>query len=165
MHLIEWRSFSFLFSSTTLLKRKISILLLIFLLLAGGGYFAVAAFKIEIKARLAQVLLQHAWHKTIKTGEDQRPWKSFDGVPILRLTIPSHEVDQIVLPVPRDRLSLSDRPFIGKASFPVQEEQQYSPATAIAMGLISINCKKGMRSGCRTVPESGILTPLRTLQS
>jgi sortase A len=79
------------------LKRKISILLLIFLLLAGGGYFAVAAFKIEIKARLAQVLLQHAWHKTIKTGEDQRPWKSFDGVPILRLTIPSHEVDQIVL--------------------------------------------------------------------
>ena len=97
MHLIEWRSFSFLFPSATLLKRKISILLLIFLLLAGGGYFAVAAFKIEIKARLAQVLLQHAWHKTIKTGEDQRPWKSFDGVPILRLTIPSHEVDQIVL--------------------------------------------------------------------
>ena len=97
MYLIEWRSFSFLFPSATLLKRKISILLLIFLLLAGGGYFAVAAFKIEIKARLAQVLLQHAWHKAIKTGEDQRPWKSFDGTPILRLTIPRHEVDQIVL--------------------------------------------------------------------
>ena len=97
MYLIEWRSFSFLFPSAALLRRKVSILLLIFLLLAGGGYFAVAAFKIEIKARLAQVLLQHAWHKTIKTGEDQRPWNSFDGTPILRLTIPRHEVDQIVL--------------------------------------------------------------------
>ena len=41
--------------------------------------------------------MQHAWHKTIKTGEDQRPWKSFDGTPILRLTIPRYEVDQIVL--------------------------------------------------------------------
>ncbi len=97
MHLIKWRRFSFLFPSTDLLKRKISILLLIFLLLAGGGYFAVAAFKMEVKARLGQVLLRHAWHKTIKTGEDQRPWKSFDGVPILRLTIPRHKVDQIVL--------------------------------------------------------------------
>ena len=41
--------------------------------------------------------MKHAWHKTIKTGKDQRPWKSFDGYPVLRLTIPSHQVDQIVL--------------------------------------------------------------------
>ena len=86
MYFIEWRSFSFLFPSTTLLKRKISILLLIVLLFVGGGYFAVAAFKIEIKAKLAQILLQHAWHKTIKTGESQIPWKSFDGTPIVTAT-------------------------------------------------------------------------------
>ena len=63
----------------------------------GGGYFGVQVFKIELKARVAQVLLQYAWHKTIKTGKDQRPWKSFDGIPILRLMIPNYEVDQIVL--------------------------------------------------------------------
>ncbi|SVD57104.1 uncharacterized protein METZ01_LOCUS409958, partial [marine metagenome] len=47
----------------------------------GGGYFGFQVFKIELKARVAQVLLQYAWHKTIKTGDDQRPWKSFDGTP------------------------------------------------------------------------------------
>ena len=63
----------------------------------GGGYSGYQFFKIELKARVAQVLLQYAWHKTIKTGEDQRPWRSFDGMPILRLSIPRHKVDQIVL--------------------------------------------------------------------
>ena len=63
----------------------------------GGGYFGYHFFKIELKAKVAQVLLQYAWHKTIKTGEDQRPWKNFDGTPIFRLSIPRHEVDQIVL--------------------------------------------------------------------
>jgi len=78
------------------LKRSL-ILLLASVLLLGGGYFGFQLFKIELKARVAQTLLQYAWHKTIKTGEDQRPWKSFDGVPVLRLTIPRHAVDQIVL--------------------------------------------------------------------
>ena len=77
--------------------KRFSILLLSLVLLLGGGYYGFQFFKIELKARAAQVLLQYAWHKTIKTGEKQRPWKSFDGTPILRLTIPQHEVDQIVL--------------------------------------------------------------------
>ena len=77
--------------------KRFIILLLALVSLLGGGYFAVQVFKIELKARVAQVLLQYAWHKTIKTGEDQRPWKSFDGIPILRLMIPNYEVDQIVL--------------------------------------------------------------------
>ena len=63
----------------------------------GGGYFGFQVFKIEIKGRVAQVLLKHAWNKTIKTGEYQQPWESFDGSTILRLTIPNYEVDQIVL--------------------------------------------------------------------
>ena len=78
------------------MKRSL-ILLLASVLLLGGVYFFFQFFKIELKARVAQTLLQYAWHKTIKTGEDQRPWKSFDGVPVLRLMIPRHEVDQIVL--------------------------------------------------------------------
>jgi len=78
------------------LKRSL-ILLLASVLLLGGVFFCFQFFKIELKARVAQTLLQYAWHKTIKTGENQRPWKSFDGVPVLRLMIPRHDIDQIVL--------------------------------------------------------------------
>ena len=78
------------------MKRSL-ILLLASVLLLGGVFFCFQFFKIELKARVAQTLLQYAWHKTIKTGENQRPWKSFDGVPVLRLMIPRHDIDQIVL--------------------------------------------------------------------
>ena len=77
--------------------KRFPILLLALILLLGGGYFGFKVFEIELKARAYQPLLQYAWQKTIKTGEDQRPWRSFDGVPVLRLMIPRHEVDQIVL--------------------------------------------------------------------
>ena len=79
------------------MKRKTGILLIVFVLLAGGGCLAFEGLKIEVKARVAQLLLQYAWYKTIMTGEDQLPWRSFDGFPVLRLTIPRYEVDQIVL--------------------------------------------------------------------
>ena len=78
------------------MKRCITLLLALFLLL-GGVYFCFQFFKIELKAKVAQTLLQYSWLKTIKTGENQRPWNSFDGMPVLRLVIPRHEVDQIVL--------------------------------------------------------------------
>ena len=73
------------------------ILFLALILLLGSCYFGYNYFKIEIKSRVAQVLMQYAWHKSIKTGLDQKPWKSFDGVPIFRLRIKEHNVDQIVL--------------------------------------------------------------------
>ena len=79
------------------MKRKASILSLIFLLVIGGGYFAYEGLKIELKARVAQVLLQHAWNKTLQTGKYYQPWPSFDGKPILLLEIPSHNISQIVL--------------------------------------------------------------------
>lgn len=78
------------------MKRSLSLLLASVLLL-GGVYFCFQVFKIELKAKAAQTLLQYAWHKTIKTGKNQRPWNSFDGMPVFRLVIPRHEVDQIVL--------------------------------------------------------------------
>ena len=79
------------------MKRKLSILSLIFLLVIGGGCFAHEGLKIELKAKLAQVLLQHAWNKTLQTGKYFQPWSSFDGKPILLLEIPSHNISQIVL--------------------------------------------------------------------
>ena len=78
------------------MKRKFSILLLVFLL-AGGGYFSFEAIKIEVKAKVAQVLLERAWSKSLKEGKSIQPWSSFDGTPILKLEIPQYEVSQIVL--------------------------------------------------------------------
>ena len=79
------------------MKRKLSILSLIFLLVIGGGYIAYEGLKIELKAKVGQVLLQHAWNKTLQTGKYFQPWPSFDGKPILLLEIPSHNISQIVL--------------------------------------------------------------------
>ena len=79
------------------MKRRLSILLLVVLLSIGGGYFSYQGLKIEIKGKVAQVLLQRAWYQTLKTGQNYRPWPSFDGVPIMRLVIPQHNINQIVL--------------------------------------------------------------------
>lgn len=66
-------------------------------LLLGGGYFAYQAVKIDIKAKVAQILLNHSWNKSLERGEAIKPWKSFDGNPILKLDIPNHNINQIVL--------------------------------------------------------------------
>ena len=78
------------------MKRKLSILFLVFLLL-GGGYFSYQAIKIDLKAQVAQILLNHAWQQSIKNGEGAKPWPSFDGRPIFKLVITKHQVSQIVL--------------------------------------------------------------------
>ena len=66
-------------------------------LLLGGGYFVYQAVKIDIKAKVAQILLNHSWNNSLKRGEAIKPWKSFDGNPILKLDIPNHNINQIVL--------------------------------------------------------------------
>ena len=78
------------------MKRKLSILFFVFLLL-GGGYFSYQAIKIDLKAKIAQILLNHAWQQSLKNGEGAQPWPSFDGRPIFKLVITKHQVSQIVL--------------------------------------------------------------------
>ncbi len=79
------------------MKRKLSISLLALLLLAGGGYFSFQAIKIEVKAKLSQVLLEYTWNKSLKENKSYKPWPSFDGIPILKLEIPRYNISQIVL--------------------------------------------------------------------
>ena len=79
------------------MKRKLSISLLALLLLAGGGYFSFQAIKIEVKAKVAQVLLNYTWNKSLKENKQFKPWSSFDGSPILKLEIPRYNISQIVL--------------------------------------------------------------------
>ena len=79
------------------MKKRVSTLFLAILLLIGGVYFVYQGLKIEIKAKIAQILLQRAWHQTLSTGEHYQPWSTFDGVPIMRLQVPQYKIDQIVL--------------------------------------------------------------------
>ena len=97
------------------MKRKFSILLLVFLL-AGGGYFSFQAIKIEVKAKVAQVLLDYTWNKSLKENKPYKPWSSFDGSPILKLEIPRYNISQIVLEGTSGQ-SLAFGPAFHKESF------------------------------------------------
>jgi sortase A len=97
------------------MKRKLSILFLVFLLL-GGGYFSYQAIKIDLKAKVAQILLNHAWQQSLKNGEGAQPWPSFDGKPIFKLEIVKHQISQIVLDGTSGQ-SLAFGPAFHKESF------------------------------------------------
>ena len=104
------------------MKGKTSIFSLIFILLIGGGYFAYEGLKIELKEKVAQVLLQHAWNKTLQTGKYYQPWPSFDAKPILLLEIPNHNIRQIVLKGTSDQ-SLAFGPSFHEESFLPHEQK------------------------------------------
>ena len=80
------------------MKRKLSILFLVFLLL-GGGYFSYQAIKIDLKAQVAQILLNHAWQQSLKKGEGTKPWPSFDGRPIFKLEIEKVKLDYPIITI------------------------------------------------------------------
>ena len=77
--------------------RKQLLVILSAILAIAGLIFLFLAFKIEIKAKVAQYLLNNAWDKTIETGDEYEPWPGFDGYPILKLSIPKFNLQQIVL--------------------------------------------------------------------
>lgn len=52
---------------------------------------------IYLKAQLAQVLLQQAWAGTVAGQQDVKPWPWADTWPMARLTVPSEQIDLIVL--------------------------------------------------------------------
>ena len=58
--------------------------------LAQGGW-------IHMKALLAQRLLRQAWQETIERQTPVKPWPWADTVPIARLIVPRHRIDEIVL--------------------------------------------------------------------
>lgn len=58
---------------------------------AGGGLY------IHAKAMLAQVLIKQAWADVQEKGGSMPPWPWADTSPVARLTVPSLDIDQIVL--------------------------------------------------------------------
>ncbi len=66
------------------------------LALAGGVLLGHGGW-IQAKAALAQVLMQHAWTRSLRDGAGHRPWPWADFWPVARLEVPAHDIDLIVL--------------------------------------------------------------------
>ena len=66
-------------------------------LVLGGTLSLAHGAWIPAKARLAQVLLDHAWHETQTTRAPVRPWPWADTWPVARLIAPSHKKSMVVL--------------------------------------------------------------------
>jgi sortase A len=73
------------------IKYLIALLLILGVWQLGGGLY------IHTKAVLAQVLLQHAWERTLQGEAQVRPWPWVDTWPVARLSVPEYGVDQIIL--------------------------------------------------------------------
>ena len=71
--------------------------LVISALVLGGMLSLAHGAWIPAKARLAQVLLDHAWHETLRSGDSAKPWPWADTWPVARLIAPSHKKSMVVL--------------------------------------------------------------------
>jgi len=68
----------------------------IILLLMGLTSFAYGAY-LPVKAELSQLLIRHAWEKSIDIGAPIKPWAWADMHPVMRLQSEKHQQDLIVL--------------------------------------------------------------------
>jgi sortase A len=60
-------------------------------------WHAAGAALVHGKALLGQRMLTSAWHETLTTRDDVKPWPWADTHPIARMTVPDHDVDLLVL--------------------------------------------------------------------
>lgn len=65
-------------------------------LVIGAWQFGQGIY-IYAKAELAQYLLVSAWEESKQTQQPVKPWSWADTWPVARLTVPSHDIDLIVL--------------------------------------------------------------------
>ncbi len=70
---------------------------LAWVLVVFGIWFIGQGLWIPVKASAAQLLLQHAWARTLKTQQPAKPWPWADTWPVGRLLVPQHGIDQIIL--------------------------------------------------------------------
>jgi len=67
------------------------------LLLAVGVWQVSDGLWIQAKARLAQVLIAHAWSRTLAGEAQAKPWPWADTWPVARLSVPRLGVERYVL--------------------------------------------------------------------
>ena len=78
------------------IKTRVMPLLILALVLLGLWQTGNGAW-IYLKAELAQVLLHRAWAGTRAGQEHVTPWPWADTWPVARLTVPSQDIDLIVM--------------------------------------------------------------------
>lgn len=71
--------------------------LVISALVLGGTLSLAHGAWIPAKAALAQVLLDQAWHETLRSGDSAKPWPWADTWPVARLSVPVHQKSMVVL--------------------------------------------------------------------
>lgn len=78
------------------IARRLAVAALIGLCLVGGLRVAQGAW-IPVKAAVAQVLLEHAFDRSLADHRAHKPWPWADMAPVARLSVPRLGVDSIVL--------------------------------------------------------------------
>jgi sortase A len=58
---------------------------------------------IDLKAKVAQVLLHRAWTRTLAGEPNAKPWPWADTWPVARLRAPQHQIDLFVLAIANPR--------------------------------------------------------------
>ena len=100
------------FSPLSALKTLVVITLLLF-----AGWQLYGAFYIKAKAQLAQVLLERAWQTT--DTNKIKPWPWADTYPVAKLSVPTQNIQQIVLAGATGR-TLAFGPALHMASYDFQ---------------------------------------------
>jgi sortase A len=78
-------------------KFRVSRRLIGLIAVALGLALLMQSLWMPAKAELAQMLLARAWQQTLETEQKTPPWPWADHYPVAQLSLPSHQVDQIVL--------------------------------------------------------------------
>jgi len=70
---------------------------IVFFILSVGLYFLASGSWIQIKAVVAQELLERSWHQTLNNGTPVQPWPWADHWPVAKLKLPRAKSELIVL--------------------------------------------------------------------
>lgn len=97
-------------------------------LLAVGSWQIGEGSWIYAKAGLAQYLLQRAWSRTLAGEPNVKPWPWADTWPVARLTVPSRNIDLIVLNGAYGRTLAFGPGYVESSAFPGR------PGTTIITG-------------------------------
>ena len=76
---------------------RLTLPLLMAVCLTIAAWHGAEAALVHGKALLGQRLLMKAWHETLTSRANVKPWPWADTYPIARMTVPSHDVDLLVL--------------------------------------------------------------------
>lgn len=77
-------------------QTKVVYVVLAMLMVISVASYSQAAW-IHAKAVFAQQLLQSAWQESLLTGKPVRPWPWADTWPIAKLSVPSKNIDMVIL--------------------------------------------------------------------